>query len=79
MEYQLSKVIATNLAYTNKDNVFGVDVIITTKIVGQEYTGFQNSNISFCPLEETDNFIDVKNKINAYAKSYVEENYPNSK
>ena len=78
MEYKLNSAIAKNLPYTNKDGVYGIDVLIKTGIVGQTYSGFENLNIGFCVIEKTDNVNTIQDKINTFATNYVANKYPNT-
>jgi hypothetical protein len=53
MEYILKSATSKRIPYT-KDNVYGIDVLIRTAIVGQTYMGFENLDVGFCPIEKTD-------------------------
>jgi hypothetical protein len=79
MEYQLNSVTAKNLPYINKDGVYGLDILIKTGIVKQSYSGFENLNMAFCPMEKTDDYNSIEIKINAFALKYVTDKYPNTK
>jgi hypothetical protein len=78
MEYQLKSATSKVVPYTNKEGVYGIDVQVTTSIVGQNYSGFCNLNVGFCPLEKTDNINEIQVKITAYGETYVKTNYPNT-
>jgi hypothetical protein len=78
MEYILKSATSKQVPYTNRDNVYGIDVLITTGIVGQTYDGFQNLNIGFCPIERTDNINQIQAKINLFATNFVTTKYPNT-
>jgi hypothetical protein len=75
MEYKLKSATAKNLPYTNKDGIFGIDIFIKVGIVNQTYSGFENLNMAFCPLEKTDDYIITETKINDFATRYVSEKY----
>lgn len=75
MEYQLKSATAKNLPYINKDGVFGIDVLIKVGIVNQTYSGFENLNMAFCPLEKTDDYVITETKINDFATRYVSAKY----
>lgn len=79
MQYILKSATAKQVPYTNRENVYGIDVLITTGIVGQTYNGFQNLNVAFCPIEKTDDYNSIEIKINAFATSFVSKKYPNTK
>lgn len=79
MEYQLNSVVAKNLPYTNKEGIYGIDVLIKTGIVRQIYSGFENLNVGFCPIEKTDDYNSIEIKINNFATKYVTTKYPNTK
>jgi hypothetical protein len=78
MQYIKKSATAKQVPYTNKENVYGIDVLITTGIVGQTYDGFQNLNLSFCPIEKTDDINQIQAKIDAFATQYVATKYPNT-
>lgn len=78
MEYILKSAISKQVPYTNRENVYGIDVAITTGIVGQTYVGFENLDIGFCPLEKTDSIDDIEIKIGAYSRNYITTKYPNT-
>lgn len=78
MEYILKSATSRQVPYTNKENVYGIDVLITTGIVGQTYDGFKNLNVGFCPVEKTDSVNQIQAKIDAFATTYVATKYPNT-
>lgn len=75
MEYILKSVEPRKIPYTNKENVYGIDVLIRTAIVGQTYIGFENIDLSFCPIEKTDTSDSIEVKINNFAKIFISEKY----
>jgi len=78
MQYIKKSATAKQVPYTNKENVYGIDVLITTGIVGQTYDGFQNLNVAFCPIEKTDDINQIQTKIDAFATQYIATKYPNT-
>lgn len=76
MEYILKSSTSKQVPYTNKDGEYGIDVLIKTGIVGQTYNGFQNLDVSFCPLEKTDTIDDIEKKIEKFAMEFVSKKYP---
>ena len=76
MEYILKSATSKQVPYTNKQNVYGIDVLITTGIVGQTYEGFKNINVGFCPIEKIDTVDDIEVKIGNFARAFVSEKYP---
>lgn len=78
MEYQLKSATAKNLPYTNKDGIYGIDVLIKIGIISQTYSGFENLGLGFCPIEKTDDINSIQTKINTFATNYVSTKYPNT-
>lgn len=76
IQYTLKSAKAKKTPYTNEEEVYGVDVLITTKIVGQPYEGFEKLDLSFCPLEKTDSISQAEQKINTFAQQFILTNYP---
>lgn len=76
MKYALKSATTDRTPYTNQDGVYGIDVVIRTKIVDQPYEGFENLNVGFCPIEKTDTINQAEQKINTYAEQFVKTNYP---
>lgn len=76
MEYILKSSTSKQVPYTNKDGEYGIDVLIKTGIVGQTYNGFQNLDVSFCPLEKTDTVDGIEIKIGNFAREFVSKKYP---
>jgi hypothetical protein len=79
MNYEVKDVKPVALPYT-KDNVYGVQLIITTGIVGQIHPGFVNieSNTdTFCPILRTDGTDAAEEKFAEFAAEYVANKYPN--
>ena len=62
----------------NNIEVYGIDVIITTKIVAQTYAGFENFDLGFCPILKTETIDQALVKINTYALNFVATKYPNT-
>lgn len=78
MEYELKSTSTSTNPYTNQNGVYGIDVLIRTKIVNQIYEGFENLDVSFCPIEKTDTINQIENKITNFAVQYIKEKYPNT-
>lgn len=78
MNYVLKNATAKQVPYTNRDGVYGIDVIIFTGIQGQTYDGFQNVDQGFCPVEKTDTIDTVQEKITTFATAFIAEKYPNT-
>jgi len=76
MEYILKSATSKQVPYTNKQNMYGIDVLIRTGIVGQTYMGFENLDVGFCPIEKTDTVDAIEVKIGDFARNYVKEKYP---
>ena len=77
MEYELKSVKTGRNPYT-KDDVYGIDILIRTKIVNQIYNGFENLDASFCPIEKTDTINEIEAKINLFAINFIKNKYPNT-
>jgi hypothetical protein len=77
IQYTLKSAKARKIPYTNEEEVYGVDVLITTTIVGQPYEGFEKLDIGFCPLEKTDTINQAEQKINVFAQQFITTTYPN--
>lgn len=75
MEYILKSATSKQVPYTKKD-VYGIDVLIRTGIVGQTYLGFENLDVGFCPIEKTDTVDAIEVKIGNFARAFVSEKYP---
>lgn len=78
MQYELKSTSANGNPYTNQEGVYGIDVIIRTKIVNQIYEGFENLDVSFCPIEKTDTINQIEAKMNAFATDFIKNKYPNT-
>jgi len=76
MEYILKSATSKQVPYTNRELVYGIDVLIRTGIVGQTYSGFENLDIGFCPVEKTDTVDAIEVKIGDFARAFVSEKYP---
>jgi len=76
MEYILKSATSKQVPYTNKQDVYGIDVLIRTGIVGQLYSGFENLDVGFCPIEKTDTVDAIEVKIGDFARAFVTEKYP---
>ena len=79
MNYEVKDVKPTALPYT-RNEVYGVQLIITTGIVGQTYPGFVNiesNNDTFCPILRTDGTDAAEEKFATFAAEYVANKYPN--
>jgi len=75
MEYILKSATSKQVPYTKKD-VYGIDVLIRTGIIGQTYVGFENLDVAFCPLEKTDTVDGIEVKIGNFARAFVIDKYP---
>jgi len=82
MQYRLKSAVPQGLPYDKTKpgtpTVYGVNVIITTEIVGQTYEGFINMDIGFCPILQTESIDQALVKIEAYSLQYVATKYPNT-
>ena len=81
MNYELKNAVPQGVPKTktiNNIEVYGIDVIITTKIVAQTYVGFENFDLGFCPILKTETIDQALVKINAYALNFVATKYPNT-
>jgi len=76
MEYILKSATSKQVPYTNKEGVYGIDVLIRTGIVNQTYSGFENLDVRFCPIEKTDTVDAIEVKIGNFARGFVLEKYP---
>lgn len=76
MEYILKSATSRQVPYSNKQGVYGIDVLIRTGIVGQTYKGFENLDIGFCPVEKTDTVDTIEIKIGNFARAFVSDKYP---
>jgi hypothetical protein len=78
MQYELKSAKSRKNPYTDENDVYGIDVIIRTKIVNQLYDGFENLDVGFCPIEKTDNINQIEAKINVFAVNFIKSKYPNT-
>lgn len=81
MEYQLAGLKVMSLPTTiivDEQEIYGVSIVIFTSIVGQTYTGFQNSDEAFCPISKTKSINVNETAIQAFATAFVAEKYPNT-
>lgn len=78
MQYELKSAKSRKNPYTDENDVYGIDVIIRTKIVSQPYDGFENLDVGFCPIEKTDNINQIEAKINVFAINFIKNKYPNT-
>lgn len=86
MDYVLKSAKAQGLPYSKKENpldpnspvVYGINTIVKTGVVGQNYAGFENTDLGFCPLLETDTIAQAEAKIQAYGAVFVAQKYPNT-
>lgn len=76
MEYFLKSATSKQVPFLNKEGDYGINVLIRTAIVGQTYNGFENLEVSFCPLEKTDTIDDIEKKIEKFAMEFVSKKYP---
>jgi hypothetical protein len=79
MNYEVKDIKPAALPFT-KNSVYGVQLIITTGIVGQTYTGFVNvesNDDTFCPILRTDGTDAAEAKFVIFAADYVTTKYPN--
>jgi hypothetical protein len=83
MQYQLKDVKAISKPFTNRAglppvNKYGINIMITTGIVGQTYNGFTKCDNVFFELDPADTIDQSEVKMNAYATQYVATKYPNT-
>lgn len=83
MEYKLKSVKPLTKPQTQRVGIppvekYGIQVVITTEIVGQTYRGFQNIDSEFFELDPTDTIDQSEVKMNAFATQYVATKYPNT-
>lgn len=86
MNYLLASAKPNGLPYDKKTDpfdpnsptVYGVKVIIKTKIENQTYDGFENTDFGFCDLLRTDTIDVCLVKINTYALKFVATKYPST-
>lgn len=83
MQYQLKDVKAISKPFTNRAglppvNKYGINIMITTGIVGQTYSGFTKCDNVFFELDPSDTIDQSEVKMNAYATQYVATKYPNT-
>ncbi len=82
MQYELKSVKAIGNPYTRKDKdgqeQYGINILITTGIVGQTYKGFTNTDSSFFELEKGQTINQNEAEMNAFATQFVSEKYPNT-
>jgi len=81
MEYQLKDVKAISKPFTKIEGLppvdkYGINIMITTEIVGQTYSGFTKSDNMFFELDKSDSIEKNEIKMNDFAKNYVEIKYP---
>jgi len=83
MKYELKEVKAISKPFTKKEGIppidkYGINIMITTGIVGQTYNGFTKSDNMFFELDPSDSIDKSKVKMNDFAIKYVETKYPNT-
>lgn len=81
MEYQLVGLKLISLPTTiivEEQEVYGVSIVVFTGIVGQTYTGFQNSDEAFCPLDKTKSIDENELATQVFATAFVAQKYPNT-
>jgi hypothetical protein len=81
MEYQLKEVKVISRPFTKKDgnppvDKYGVNIMITTSIVGQTYPGFTKSDNMFFEVDPSDTIDESEVKMNDFAVNYVKTKYP---
>ena len=77
MKYELKEVKAISKPFTKKEGIppidkYGINIMITTGIVGQTYNGFTKSDNMFFELDPSDSIDKSKVKMNDFAIKYVE-------
>lgn len=82
MQYELKSVKDIGSPYTKKDfegnEKYGVNIIITTGIVGQNYNGFTNTDSSFFELNKKKSIEENKSDMQKFATQFVLTKYPNT-
>lgn len=83
MQYELKEVKVISKPFTKKDgnpsvDKYGVNIMITTGIVGQNYIGFTKSDNMFFELDKSDSIDKNEVKMNTFATQYVATKYPNT-
>ena len=82
MQYQLKSVKPISKPQTQNIGLppvpkYGINIIITTEIVGQPYIGFCKCDNMFFELDPSDSIDESEVKMNAFATTYVATKYPN--
>lgn len=83
MQYKLKSVTPIGKPKTQNIGLppvekYGINIIITTEIVGQVYNGFTKSDAMFFELDKADSIDENEVKMNAFATNYVATKYPNT-
>jgi hypothetical protein len=90
MQYQLKSVMPVSKPETKRFTQtdangnpvviekYGINICVTTSIVGQTYNGFCNNNAMFFELDKNDTENQSTVKMNAFATQYVATTYPNT-
>jgi len=83
MQYELKEVKVLSRPFTKKDgnppvDKYGVNIMVTTGIVGQTYNGFTKSDNMFFEVNPADTIDQSEVKMNTFAVNYVATKYPNT-
>ena len=83
MQYELKEVKAVSKPFIKKEGIppvekYGINIMITTKIIDQPYIGFCNNDNVFFELSKTDTIDQSEVKMNDFAVNYVATKYPNT-
>ena len=83
MEYKLKEVKTISVPFIKKEGLppvdkYGINIMITTEIVGQTYNGFTKSDNMFFELDKADSIDENEVKMNDFATKYVSTKYPNT-
>lgn len=57
---------------------YGINILITTEIVGQTYNGFCNNDAVFFELDKAKTIDQEQIRMDAFATQYVATKYPNT-
>ena len=79
MDYEVKNITPQGLPEI-RNNIYGVPLIITSGIVGQNYNGFVNVEANaetFCPILRTDGTDAAEAKFAIFSANYVATKYPN--
>lgn len=85
MKYELKSVKTIGSPYNHRDiknsqavEIYGINILIITTIVGQTYNGFCNYDTAFFELDKTKTIEENQTAINDFAVQYIKNKYPNT-